>query len=196
MLTKIIIENTLIILGEGFWLLSNASQLHKLFKTRNAKGLSAVSQTLNAAGNAAWITYFASHKLWVPVLTNLSMMILTTIVLGYTLGNRKQFIRGIITIVILAPITSYVIIKYPLASGWLAVIYNTIAASPQLIKIVVNKRVSGISEKSFFFSLGAMLCTLIYAVMIGSLPLICGVSIGFIFLIIVMSYYYRYRKHD
>jgi uncharacterized protein with PQ loop repeat len=192
-ITKTILENVLIIVAEAFWLSSNYSQLRKLFKTRNTKGLYAPTQALNAAGNIAWATYFASRNLWVPFSTNLAMIVLTTITLARLLGNKKQFAKGLISIVILGPLTAYLIIKYPNTSGWLGVIYNTVASTPWLIHVVKTKRTSGLSEKSLYFALGAMLCTLTYALLISSIPLIAGCVQGLLYLVVVARFYYRYR---
>jgi|GEM_PF-1193639 len=193
MLVKTIVENSLIIAAEAFWIFSSWSQLRRLVKTRNRKGLSAPNQTLNAAGNIAWIAYFASQALPVPVLTNLITFTLTVATLAYTLGNRKQFLRGIVAIALVAPLTSYVLIAYSSVSGWVGVIYNLIASLPWVIHVVTSKKTSGISEKSLLFAYSAMLATLTYALLIGSLPLQVGTCIGLLNMTIVTTYYYRYR---
>jgi uncharacterized protein with PQ loop repeat len=194
MITKIIIENSLIIAAEIFWISSNFSQLKKLVKGRDSRGLSAPSQTLNAAGNIAWVSYFFSRQLFVPVVTNASMMLLTLLILFYTLDkNKKQFSRGLTSIIIIAPITAYVLIAMPEIAGWTAVAYNLIAVSPWIYRVVSTKKVTGISERSIHFSIGAMLCTLAYALMINSSPLVVGATLGLIYMTIIMRYYYTYR---
>jgi len=196
MLTKTIIENILIIVAEAFWVSSCWTQLRRLVKTHNPKGLSAPSQTLNAAGNIAWATYFFSRGLFVPVITNLTMMLITLGTLFYILGNKKQFVKGIVAIAIVGPITSYILIVHPSVAGWLGVAYNLIAATPWVLHVVITKKVSGISERSFYFSLSAMLCTLTYALLIVSIPLIVGCLLGLAYTSVIMGYYYKYRKHD
>jgi len=191
--TITIVENTLIIVAEGFWILSNSSQLKRLVKTRNRKGLSAPNQTLNGAGNIAWATYFASRRLYVPMVTNLTMLVITATTLAYTLGNKKQFIRGLIAIAIVGPLTSYIIIVFPGVSGWVGVIYNAIASTPWLVHVIRTKKTSGISERSLFFSLGAIICTFTYALLITSAPLVVGCIVGLTTISVAMRYYYRYR---
>ena len=187
--------SALIVVGEGFWVLSGAAQLRRLIRTRNTRGLSAVSVALNAAGNLGWCTYFALNHLWYPFVTNIFVFIISLAILGYVLSNRKQFFRGIITIVIVGPITSYVLFHSPSLSGWLGMLYNWIASTPQLLKIIRKKKVSGISEKSLFFATGAMILTLSYALIIHSPPLVSGCLIGLFYMSITMKYYYRHRKH-
>lgn len=196
MTTITIVENTLIIVAEGFWILSNSSQLKRLIKTRNRKGLSAPNQTLNAAGNIAWATYFASRRLYVPMVTNLTMLIITVTTLAYTLGNRKQFIQGLIAIAIVGPLTSYLLIEFPGISGWVGVSLNAVASAPWLVHVIRTKKTSGISERSLFFSLGAIFCTLTYALLIASAPLVVGCALGLVSVSTVMRYYYRYRHHN
>ena len=191
-----IIENILVILGEGFWILSSFSQLRKLVKTGDPHGLSAVNQTLNGAGNIAWITYFASRQLFVPIITNATMLIITTMMLAYTLGNKKQFKRGLMAIAIIGPITSLFLIFMSSVSGWVGVVYNLIAVLPWIFHIVSTKKTSGISERSIYCALGAITCTLTYALLIGSPQLITGCLIGVAAQAIVMVYYYRYRNSE
>lgn len=187
--------NLLIIVGEGFWVLSAAAQLRRLVRTRNTRGLSAPSQTLNAAGNIAWCTYFALNHLWYPFVTNVMVISLTIVILGYTLSNRKQFFRGLTTIVIVGPLTSYGLLHFPAEAGWFGMAYNWMASTPQLVRIVGRKKVSGLSQRSLFFATGAMLFVLSYALIIHSLPLITGCLIGLTYEGIIFRYYYRYRKH-
>jgi len=195
-LTKTIFENILIISAEAFWIFSNYSQLKKLIITRNTRGLYAPTQVLNGAGNIAWAFYFGIQKLWVPLSTNIIMLLLTTITLGYLLGNKKHFIKGLISIAIIGPITALLIIKYPDFSGWTGMIFNTIASTPWLIHVIKTKKTSGLSEKSIYFAIGAIICTFTYAILISSVPLIAGCIQGFIYTVIIAIYYYNYRNID
>ncbi|OGL30445.1 hypothetical protein A3F37_01040 [Candidatus Saccharibacteria bacterium RIFCSPHIGHO2_12_FULL_41_12] len=188
--------NVLIVIGEGFWVLSATSQLRRLVKTHNTRGLSAPSQTLNAAGNVAWCAYFALQHLWYPFVTNVIVLALTMSILGFTLSNKKQFAKGIIAIAVVGPLTSYMLLRHPASSGWVGMIFNWIAATPWLMKVITKKKVSGISEKGLMFALGAMLCTLAYGILIHSWPLIAGCIQGLIYTAIIMQFYYRYRHHD
>jgi uncharacterized protein with PQ loop repeat len=187
--------NILIVIGEGFWVLSAAAQLRRLVTTRNTRGLSAPSQTLNAAGNIAWCTYFALNHLWYPFVTNIMVITLTICILGYTLSNRKQFLRGLTTIVIVGPLTSYALLRFPAQSGWFGMAYNWIASTPQLARIVRRRKVSGLSERALYCAVGAMLFTLSYALIIHSRPLEVGCGIGLLYAYITLTYYYRYRRH-
>ncbi len=189
------VENVLIVLGESFWVFSTAAQLRRLVKTRNTHGLSAPSQTLYAAGNVAWVTYFAIQHLWYPFVTNIIIMFLAIALIGFTLSDRKQFSKGLAAIVIIGPITSYILITHPGSGGWVGMAYNWIAGTPWLFRVIRRKKVSGISEKSMFFALGAMACVLAYGLIIHSLPLITGSLQGFAYELIVLRYYYRHRSH-
>jgi uncharacterized protein with PQ loop repeat len=187
--------NILVVVGESFWIFSISAQLHRLVRTRNVRGLSAPSYTLNAAGNIAWATYFFINHLWFPFATNAVVFFLTVIALGYILSNRRQFAKGLVAIAIVAPLTSYLLIKHPGWGGWIGMAYNWIAGTPQLARIVHRKKVSGLSEKSLFFALGAMSCVLAYGLIIHSLPLVIGCFQGFTYVLITLRFYYRYRKH-
>ncbi|HZL07918.1 MAG TPA: hypothetical protein VFC50_01865 [Candidatus Dormibacteraeota bacterium] len=190
-----LIENVLIVIGEGFWVLSGAAQLRRLVTSRNTRGLSAPSQTLNAAANIAWCTYFGMNHLWYPFVTNVLVLGLTIALLGYTLSNRKQFVRGLITIVIVGPLTSYGLLRFPAESGWFGMVYNWIANTPWLIRVVRRKKVSGISERSLYFSIGALLCTMTYGLLIHLGPLIAGGIVGLVYAGVITTHYYRYRQH-
>jgi uncharacterized protein with PQ loop repeat len=187
------LENVLIIAGEGFFILSNFSQLRKLIITRDVRGLSAPNQTLNGAGNIAWMTYFGLRSLWTPVFTNLINLILTALTLRYILGNKKNLIKGLAAILIIGPLTGFLLIIFPKVSGWVGVTYNAIAGLPWLIRVITTKKASGISEKSLFFTIGAIFCTFIYALLTNSGPQQVGCIVSIISIAIVMIYYYRYR---
>ncbi len=191
-----LIANSLIVMGEGFWVLSASAQLRRLVKTRNTKGLSPVSITLNAAGNLGWCTYFYLNHLWYPFVTNIFVFSIGIALLGFVLSNHKQFLKGIITIAIVGPITSYILFHSPSLAGWMGMLYNWIASTPELLLIVRKKKVSGISEKSLFFATGAMTLTVIYAFIIHSPPLIAGCLQGLIYMLVIFKYFYRHRHHD
>jgi uncharacterized protein with PQ loop repeat len=190
-----LVENVLIVIGEGSWVLAASAQLRRLAKTRNVRGLSAPSQTLNAAGNMGWCTYFALNHLWFPFVTNVVVLLLAVGILGFILSNRRQFVRGLITIAIVGPLTAYVLFSFPAQAGWLGMSYNWLAATPELLLVVRRKKVSGISEKGLYFSTGAMIFTLAYATLIHSLPLMTGCIQGLIYMSVIMTCYYRHRKH-
>src|SRR5258708_30891108 len=121
--------NILVVVGESFWVFSASAQLHRLVKTRNTRGLSALSSTLNAAGGVAWVTYFFINHLWFPFATNLILLFLTTAALGYILSNRMQFAKGLAAIAIVGPLTSYLLIVHPGWGGWMGMGYNWIAGT-------------------------------------------------------------------
>lgn len=189
-----LLVNVLIVVGESSWIFGAEAQLRKLKRTHNARGLSALTQTLNTAGNIGWCTYFALNHLWFPFFTNIIFFILGVAILGYILLDREKFIKGLLAILIIGPITSYVLLRAPSDSGWLGVMYNWIAATPWLIKIIYTKKVSGISEKSLYYGICAMSCTLAYGLIIHSQPLVVGCLRGFIYTAVIMLYYYRYRR--
>jgi uncharacterized protein with PQ loop repeat len=193
MLTKTIIENIFLIIGESFWFISGFTQLKHLIKTRDTHGLSAVSTTLNSAAGIAWIVYFIHIQLWFPVLTNIAVCSIGITTLGYILSNRRLFSKGLLAIAIIAPITSYALVTYPAAAGWLAMVYNWIANTPQLYRVVSRRKVTGLSERALFATWVAMTCVLIYGSMIQSMPLVVGSLIGMTYEAIIMRYYYRYR---
>lgn len=189
-----LLVNVLIVVGESAWVIGDAVQLRKLVKTHNARGLSAISQTLNTAGTIGWCTYFALNHLWFPFFTNIVFFMVGVSILGYILLDKEKFLKGLLAILIIGPITSYTLLQMPDSSGWLGVIYNSIAATPWLIKVIGAKKVSGIAEKTFYFDIGAMICTLTYGAIIHSEPLIVGCLRGLVYTAIVMRYYYKYRS--
>ncbi|HVA11046.1 MAG TPA: hypothetical protein VNG32_02665 [Candidatus Dormibacteraeota bacterium] len=191
-----LLVNALIVGGEGFWVVSGATQLRRLAKTRNTRGLSALTLTLNGAGNIAWCTYFASNHLWYPFATNVLVIILNVALLGYTLSNRKQFVRGLVAIAVFGPLTSYALLRFPAESGWFGMAYNWVAATPQLARIVHRKKVSGLSERSLYWAMAAMLLTLAYGLLIHSRPLVAASIRGILYNFVIFIYYYRYRRHD
>lgn len=191
-----LIVNGLIVLGESFWIFSDSAQLLKLTKTKNTKGLAPTSQTLNAAGNISWATYFAVNHLWFPFVTNIIVFLLTSLILGYTLSNRKKLIRGILAIVIIGPLTSIILVKQPWLGGWVGMVYNWIAGTPQLFKVIKHKKVSGISRHSLYFALGAMLCVFAYGIIIRSYPLVIGCIQGIAYTVIIFKFYFRHRNND
>lgn len=188
-------ENFLVVIGESAWVFSAGAQLVRLAKTHDTRGLSAVTQTLNAAGNIGWCTYFAMNHLWFPFVTNILLLLLTVGALNYTLHNRRQFVRGMIAIAIIGPFTALALTTFPLASGWLAMLYNWIASAPWMIRVIRYKKTSGISVHSLYWSLVAMSFTLTYAILIHSAPLITTCIEGLLYQAVIMRYYYRYRHH-
>jgi uncharacterized protein with PQ loop repeat len=188
--------NCLIILGESFWVFSGSAQLLKLSKTKNTKGLAPISQTLNAAGNVSWATYFAVNHLWFPFASNIIVFLITSVTLGFTLSHRKKFLRGIMAIAIIGPLTSVILIKQPWLGGWIGFAYNWFASTPQLIKVMKHKKVSGLSRHSLQFAIGAMLCVLAYGIIIHSYPLMVGCLQGLVYTAIIFRLYFRHRHTD
>lgn len=187
-------ENLLVVIGESAWVFSAGSQLTRLKRTHDTRGLSAVTQTLNAAGNVGWCTYFAMNHLWFPFVTNIFLLLLTVGALNYTLHNRRQFLRGVVAILIIGPFTAFMLLAFPLSAGWLAMLYNWIASAPWMIRVVRHKKTSGISEHSLYWSIVAMSFTLSYALLIRSAPLITACIEGLLYQAVIMRYYYRYRS--
>jgi uncharacterized protein with PQ loop repeat len=68
------------------------------------------------------------------------------------------------------------------------------AGTPQLIKVIGHKKITGFSEHSIWFVLGATSSVIIYASLIGAMPLIVGGIQGLIYELIVARYYYKYRR--
>ncbi len=194
MIPKIILENALILVAEGFWLSSNYSQLRKLSRTRDPRGLFPPTVALNAAGNIAWAAYFALLHLVVPLITNLTMLTITVGILGYLLTDKRLFVKALVSILIIGPIVTFLIIRLPDFSGWTGMIFNMIAATPWLLHVIKTKRTAGLSEVGFYFAFGAMLCTFTYAILISSLPLLMGCVQGLGYTGIIVFYYYRYRQ--
>jgi uncharacterized protein with PQ loop repeat len=191
-----LVENFLVVIGESAWVFSAGAQLIRLNRTRDPRGLSAVTQTLNAAGNIGWCTYFAMNHLWFPFVTNILLLLLTVGILNFTLHNRRQFFRGVVAILIIGPLTGIVLSKFPLASGWMAVAYNWIASVPWMVRVIRTKKTSGISAYSLYWSIVAMSFTLTYALLIHSVPLITTCIEGLLYQAVIMRYYYRYRKRS
>jgi uncharacterized protein with PQ loop repeat len=195
MLTKTVIENILIVLGESFWVFSAFAQLRRLLKTSDKLGLSPISQTANATGDIAWATYFASRHLWYPFATNIIIIALTILILGYTLTNKRQFSKGLLAIVIFGPTTSLLLLNFPHIAGWIGVLYNNIAAAPWLIHVIRTKKTSGISRHSLVWTYAAITFTFSYAILIISFPLMAGCLLGIFTTSIITRYYFRYHKH-
>jgi len=196
MLTKTLIENTLLIVGESFWLFSAAAQLHHAMSKKTTRGLSAITTTLNAAANVGWMTYFTLRHLWLPVGTNLAMLLVGTTLLSFILShNRRQFHQGLLTILLVGPLTAYMLWRFPDASGWIGMVYNFIAGTPYLIKVIKTKRLSGVSGRALVFAWGAMTTILTYAILVDAPPLIAGCIQGMIYQVIITKYYLRYRRH-
>ena len=187
------IENLLILIGESFWVASTYSQLSKLVRTKNKRGLSAVNMTLNTTANAAWVVYFASNHLWVGFISNALMFVMTGAMVSILLSSKKQRYAGLLSIITLGPLTAWLIIVYPGLAGWIGVTYNVIASTPWIVHVVRTKKTSGISERALFMAFGAMISTITYGILIKSGPLIVGCLIGLTFELIIMRYYYRYR---
>jgi uncharacterized protein with PQ loop repeat len=188
--------NALIVTGESFWIFSISAQLRRLIKTRNTQGLSAPTQTLNTAGNVSWATYFTVNHLWFPFFTNVTLFFLGATTLGYILSNRRQFAKGLLAILIVAPVTSYALVRYPAAGGWIGMVYNWIASTPWLYKVVTSKKVTGLSKQSLYFGLGASLCVFVYGVIIRAWPLLAVGAQGFVYQLIILRFCYRYLKRS
>lgn len=188
-----LLVNVLIVAGEGFWVFSISAQLVRLAKTRNTHGLSAPAMALNTASCVAWTTYFFVNHLWFPVVSNVIMFFLGATTLAYILSNRRQFAKGMLAIAVIAPITSYALITHPGAGGWLGMAYNWVADTPWLYRVVKRKKVTGLSEYSIYLALSALTCVLAYALIINSWPLIFGCLQSYVYKLIILRFYYRYR---
>jgi len=194
MLTKTIIENIFLLLGESFWMFSILAQLRKVLKTHKTLGLSAPTITLNAAGNIGWITYFLNRHLWFPVATNIVVVTCSILLLAAVLeNNRVQFRRGLIAIFTIGPITSLLLLSHPALAGWVGMSYNWIAGTPWLIHVLRTNKLTGISARSLAFIWGATTCVLVYGSLIHAAPLIAGSLQGMAYQAVISTRYYKYR---
>ncbi|HWB38921.1 MAG TPA: PQ-loop repeat-containing protein [Candidatus Saccharimonadales bacterium] len=194
MLTKTIIENIFLLIGESFWAFSVIAQLRKVLKTHKTHGLSAPSITLNAAGNIGWIVYFIHRQLWFPVATNIVVVTGAILLLGAVLeNNRLQYRRGLAAIFTIGPLTSLLLIGFPAIGGWLGMSYNWIAGTPWLIHVMTSKKLTGISTHSLFFTWGAITSVLIYGSLIHATPLVVGSLQGIAYQIVIGKRYFKYR---
>lgn len=163
-------------------------------RTRDVRGLSAVTITLNAAANVAWMVYFTSRELWFPVVTNGLIFVVCVTTLAYVLSNRRQFAKGVTTIATVGPATGWALLSFPALGGWIGMSYNWAASTPWLIRVVTKRKVSGISAHSLWLAWGAMISVFTYALLIHAPPLIVGCVQGMIYQVIITRYYYRYRR--
>lgn len=193
-MTQQTLETILILASELFFISANASQLIKLIRTRNRKGLSAVNQSLNASGNAAWMTYFISIQRLLPTVTNAIMLLITVAMLAFTLADRTKFAKGIVAVIGIGGLISLSIIYFPQYAGWVGVLCNLAAMTPWVVHILHTKKTSGISDKYIFLSLGAIACNFTYAILIQSAPVLTGALIGIIGNLMVLFLYYKYRN--
>jgi hypothetical protein len=68
------------------------------------------------------------------------MLVITSLILGFTLANKIQFIKGLVAIAIVGPLTGILILSFPHISGWIGVGYNFIAMMPWIIHILKTKK--------------------------------------------------------
>jgi len=196
MLTKSIIENVLLLAGESFWAVSILAQLRKVLRTHQTHGLSALSITLNAAGNIGWIVYFVHRQLWFPVGTNIVVVVSAILLLAAVLeNNRHQFRLGLFSIVTVGPLTSLLLVAFPGMAGWIGMSYNWIAGTPWLIHVMKSQKLTGISAQSLAFTWGAMSCVLIYGALIQAPPLVAGSLQGMGYQAVISGRYYKFRHH-
>lgn len=193
MVSTIIIQAALIIASEAFWVSSASAQLVRVIKTRDVHGLSAVTITLYAAGNVAWMTYFATLHLWLAFAGDMLILLVTVILLGYILRDRQLFYRGVASIAVIGPTAGLALIMFPASSGWIGVSLNVVAEIPQMYRIIRYKKVSGISVHSQLYAVGAIICTLAYGLMVHATPLVVGCAQGIVFISITLLYRYLYR---
>lgn len=192
-MSQAILENVLILVGESFWIFSGIVQIMKLVRTRDPSGLSPTTNVLQAAANVAWITYFLSIQLWYPFATNFVLFTINAVILYFVLTDKKLFKRALLAIAIISPITSLILIQFPSLSGWLGVVYGVIASTPWLVHVLRTKKLRGISIKSLWLSQIALGCTLTYALLIGSLPLMTGCTLGLLNTWIITYRRYKYN---
>ncbi len=194
MLSTSIIASILVVVSETFWISSGAAQLRKVVKTRDMRGLSAVTITLYAAGNIAWMTYFATLDLWLAFAGDSILFCLTVVLLGYVLGNKRQFYRGVITIIIVGPLGGAALVYWPLNSGWFGMGFNLIAVLPQLYRVIRVKKVSGISIHGLTYALAAIACTMTYGILVHAHVLTLACLQGTVIEGIFVYYYLRYHR--
>lgn len=140
-------------------------QVRKLWRTRNADGVSTTWAVLGAVSNAAWTVYLTSQALWLALPSTASMVVFYLLTIGLIGWTGRRLGRGLVigagwaTLLILATVAG----GWPVLGLVLGVSFG-VQAAPSLWTAFRTWAPSGISPGTWQLTLIEGLFWLVYGV--------------------------------
>ncbi len=183
----------LAVFSEGAGVIATAIQVYKTARTKNKRGISVWKNALIGSSILGWLVYGVSQTIWPVVVSNTLMLPLMTYFL-YLLAHSKKRKQLIAIMFVCGALLGMVLLFLSKsAAGWVSLAYMTLAMTPQIVKVIRDKRIDGLSrraEKLWFF---VNIATFLYAFELRAYPLIIAGIVGTSYSIVVLGM--LHRKH-
>jgi uncharacterized protein with PQ loop repeat len=170
-------------------------QITKLWRTRNADGVSATWASLGAVSNAAWVAYLASQGLWLALPSTVSMSIFFTVTVGLIGRTGRSSVRP----VVLGLVWGLVLTLVGVTGGWtsLGILLGVsfgVQAAPTVYTAFRTRAPRGISPGTWQLTLVEGVLWLIYGLGYQDLAVIMFGILSSITAILVLGRYYATRS--
>lgn len=183
----------LAIFSEGAGVIATSIQVLKTARTKNKRGISVWKNALIGSSIIGWLVYGMSQRIWPIVVSNTIMLPLMTYFL-YLLAHSKKR-KQLITIMFVCGVIlgSVLLLLSRPAAGWVSLLYMTLAMTPQIVKVIREKRIDGLSRRAEKLWLFVNIATFLYAFELRAYPLIIAGTVGTLYSIVVL--YMLHHKH-
>lgn len=189
-----LIADSAAVLATLFAFITLIPQIVKLWRTRNADGVSATWASLGATSNAAWVAYLTSQGLWLALPSTVFMSVFFAITVGLIGWTGRPSARPIL----LGFGWGLVLTLVGIVGGWASLglllgVSFGVQAAPTVYTAFRTWAPSGISPGTWQLTLVEGALWLIYGLGYRDLAVIMFGILSSITAILVMSRYYSTR---
>lgn len=190
-----LIADTAAVLATLLAFVTLVPQVTKLWKTRNAEGVSATWATLGAVSNAAWVAYLTSQELWLALPSTASMAIFFAVTAGLIMRTGQSIGQS----VLLGSLWAVILTAAGLIGSWaglgtlLGVSFG-VQATPSLWTAFRTRTPSGISPGTWQLTLIEGLLWLVYGAGHSDRPIVLFGVLSSIAATLMLARYYSTRK--
>jgi uncharacterized protein with PQ loop repeat len=183
----------LAVFSEGTGVVATATQVFKTARTKNKYGISVWKNALVGSACVGWLFYGVSERIWPVVVANALLLVLLSYFL-YLLAQTNKRKQLLFVMFACGTVLGLVLLFLSRqAAGWVSFIYFVLALLPQLIKVVKEKRIDGLSFKAEAVWLASSVTTFLYALELRAYPLIMSGVVGVVYSMVVLGM--LHKKH-
>jgi len=174
----LLLANILAAVAEIMGLYANSHQLLHVIKRKTTKGVYGWAWTLSVGGNMAWTVYGVQHKIIALVVANAFLVGIGLLMLSRLYRDEGQRNKMILYACGVGLGLSCMFVYSRELSGWLALIFGTLARLPQLYRAEKDKNLQGLSFTAQVLFFVENTLTFIYSLLLMAWPLLIAASIG------------------
>jgi uncharacterized protein with PQ loop repeat len=181
-----LVVTALAVFSEFAGVVATAVQVQRVYRTKNVRGISVLKNTLVGSSMIGWFAYGTTSRIWPVVIAN-GLMIPMMFYLLYLLAHSKKRNLVYSSMLVCGLLLAVVLLRAPDEyAGWLSVSFMIIALSPQLKKVLTEKKIDGLSRSAEVLWLLVGVTTFAYAFVLNAWPLVVAGAVGVAYSTVVL----------